>query len=151
MWKCGNPINHRSCITNSHRVLKENKVKSLAEINILTEKIIGCAIEVHKRLGPGLLESIYEKALCIELKKLSLRFERQKSISVNYKGEFIGNFRIDILVENCVVVELKSVDRFDPVFEAQLLSYMKLGNYRVGLLINFNKDLVKKGITRRII
>ncbi|MCB0270453.1 MAG: GxxExxY protein, partial [Calditrichaeota bacterium] len=105
------------------------------EINRLTQKIIGCAIEVHKQLGPGLLESVYEAALCIEFEEINIRFERQKSLAVNYKNRSIGEFRVDILVKNIVVLELKSVERHDPLFEAQLLSYLKSGNYRVGLLI----------------
>ncbi len=105
------------------------------EINKITEKIIGCAIEMHKRLGPGLLESVYEKALCIELRIAGLKFEQQKSLPVLYKNESIGNFKIDVLVENKIVLELKSVERHDPIFEAQILSYMKLGNYPLGLLI----------------
>ena len=120
-------------------------------INKLTEKIIGCAIEVHKSLGPGLLESIYEAALCIELKNQKLNYVQQKILPVEYKGQKIGDFRIDILVEDTVVIELKSVERFDPVFEAQILSYMKLGDYKVGLLMNFNSRLLKNGIKRFII
>ncbi len=120
------------------------------ELNKITEKIIGCAIEVHKKLGPGLLESIYEKALCIELRLAGLKFEQQKSLSVLYKNESIGEFKIDILVENKIVLELKSVERHDPIFEAQILSYMKLGNYPLGLLINFNSKLLKDGIKRFI-
>ena len=126
-------------------------MKSIGDLNKLTEKIIGCAIEVHRQLGPGLLESIYEKALCIELSLAGLKFENQKSIVVKYKNKKIGEFRIDILVENSVVLELKSVERFDPVFEAQLLSYMKLGKYKLGLLINFNNHLLKDGIKRIIL
>jgi len=126
-------------------------MENLEEINKLTKKIIGCAIEVHRRLGPGLLESIYEKALCIELEHNGFNYERQKTINVTYRNKPQGNYKIDILVENKVVLELKSVDRHDPVFEAQLLSYMKLGNYKIGLLINFNKDLVKNGISRKIL
>ena len=121
------------------------------ELNIITEKIIGCAINVHKELGPSLLESIYESALCIELKEAGLKFARQKIIPVNYKGNSIGEFRIDLVVNNLVVVELKNVERHDPVFEAQILSYMKLGNYKIGLLINFNSKLLKNGIKRFII
>jgi GxxExxY protein len=121
------------------------------ELNKITEKIIGCGIEVHRELGAGLLESIYESALCIELKNHGLKYERQKTIPVEYKGCKIGEFRIDLLVENSVVVELKSVERFDPVFEAQILSYMKLGNYKIGLLMNFNSRLLKDGIKRYII
>ena len=121
------------------------------ELNKITEKIIGSGIEVHKELGPGLLESIYEAALCIELKSHKIKYEQQKTLTVKYKGHKIGEFRIDILVENLVVVELKSVERFDPVFEAQILSYMKLGNYKIGLLMNFNSKLLKDGIKRFII
>jgi len=114
----------------------------------LTEKIIGCSIEVHKELGPGLLESIYESALSIELFQRGLHFERQKPLPVGYKGEQIGEFRIDLLVEDTVVVELKSTERHDPLFEAQLLSYMKLGGYSIGLLINFNSLMLTKGVKR---
>jgi len=121
------------------------------ELNELTEKIIGCCIEVHRNLGPGLLESVYESALCIEFKNNGISFERQKSLPVIYKSEKIGEFRIDLLVENTIVVELKSVERMDPVFEAQILSYMKMGNYKIGLLINFNTKLLKDEIKRFII
>lgn len=121
------------------------------ELNELTEKIIGCCIEVHRNLGPGLLESVYESALSIELKNIQIPFERQKILPVLYKGERIGDFKIDLSVDKRVVVELKSVERFDPVFEAQILSYMKLGNYKLGLLVNFNSKLLKNGIKRFII
>lgn len=121
------------------------------ELNKITEKIIGCAIEVHKTLGPGLLESIYENALCIELSEANLNFEQQKVLPLKYKGHSIGEFRIDLVVENAIVFEIKSVERHDPVFEAQVLSYMKLGNYKLGLLINFNSRLLKEGIKRFIL
>jgi GxxExxY protein len=121
------------------------------ELNKITEKIIGCAIEVHNQLGPGLLESIYESALCIELDSISLKYIRQKALPVIYKDFNIGDFRIDLLVENSVVVELKSVERHDPLFEAQILSYMKLGGHKIGLLINFNTKLLKQGIKRFIL
>lgn len=114
----------------------------------LTERIIGCSIEVHRQLGPGLLESVYQSALGIELLQIGLKFEPQKKLPVGYKGQNIGDFRIDLLVEETVVVELKSTERHDPVYEAQILSYMKLGGYHVGLLINFNSVLLTKGIKR---
>jgi len=117
----------------------------------LTEKIIGCSIEVHRELGPGLLESIYQAALAIEFGLRGINFEEQMPLSVSYKGMGIGAYRIDLLVENEVVVELKSTERNDPVYEAQLLSYMKLGGYRVGLLINFNSILLTKGIKRFVL
>jgi len=106
------------------------------DLNKITNKIIGCAIEVHKTLGPGLLESIYEAALCIEFENIGLKYDQQKVLPVNYKNHKIGDFKVDILVEDAVVVELKSVERHDPIFEAQILSYMKLGSYKLGLLIN---------------
>jgi len=121
------------------------------ELNKITEKIIGCCIEVHKQLGPGLLESVYESALCIEFQRNDILFERQKSLPVIYKGEKIGDFRIDLLVAKTIVIELKSVERMDPVFEAQILSYMKLGTYKLGLLINFNSKLLKNGIKRFVL
>lgn len=120
------------------------------DLNKITETIIGCAIEVHKNLGPGLLESVYESALYIELDEKNLKCERQKVLPVKYKEQSIGEFRIDILVEEIVVVELKSVERIDPVFQAQILGYMKLGGYPLGLLINFNSRLLKNGIKRFI-
>ena len=122
----------------------------LKEINKLTERIIGCAIEVHKTLGPGLLESIYEAALCMEMSKAGLKFKKQVVMPVVYKGVKIGEQRIDVLVENEVIVELKSVTRMDPLFEAQTLSYLKLANKRVGLIINFNSDVLKRGVKRLI-
>jgi GxxExxY protein len=121
------------------------------DINTISEKILGCAIKVHTKPGPGLLENIYHKALCIELTNSGLMFESEKPIDIKYENQLIGQFRLDILVENKIVVELKSVERYDPLFEAQLLSYMKLGGYKLGLLINFNNKLLKQGIKRLIL
>lgn len=114
----------------------------------LTAQIIAACIEVHGELGPGLLESVYESALCIEFFHRGLHFHRQKQLPVCYKGQNIGDLKLDLLVEDTVVVELKSVERHDPVFEAQLLTYMKLGGYKVGLLVNFNSLVVSKSIKR---
>lgn len=121
------------------------------EVNLLTEKIIGCAIEVHRNLGPGLLEQIYESALCIELEISNLKYQRQVTFPLTYKQKPIGEHRLDLIVEDTVVVEIKSVERFDPVFEAQLLTYLKISGKRVGLLINFNTKLVKDGIKRLVL
>ena len=118
------------------------------QLNQLTRRIIGCAIEVHRHLGPGLLESIYESALCIELKMAGLAHERQKPVPVTYKGHALGEHRLDVLVEDTVILELKSVERFDPVFEAQILSYLRMTGKPLGLLINFNSRLLKDGIRR---
>lgn len=114
----------------------------------LTQKIIGCAIEVHRQLGAGLLESLYEEALAVEFELQGLKFQRQVELPVNYKGKLIGQYRLDLLVEDAVVVEIKSVERHNPIFEAQLLTYMKLTNKKVGLLINFNSKLLKDGVKR---
>jgi GxxExxY protein len=117
----------------------------------LTERIIGCAIEVHRVLGPGLLEASYEAALAIEFESAKLRFQRQLVIPVSYKGQPIGEHRLDFLVEDAVIVELKSVERYDPIFEAQVLTYLRLSSKRRGLLINFNSRLLKEGVKRFVL
>ena len=117
----------------------------------LTERIIGCAIEVHRQIGPGLLESIYESALCIEFESSNIRFQRQVACPITYRGRLLGDFRLDLVVEDTVVVELKSVERFDPVFEAQILSYLRMSGRRIGLLINFNSRLLRDGLKRFIL
>jgi len=120
--------------------------------NEITEKIIGCAIEVHKALGPGLLESAYEECLIYELQNAGLSVEQQKPVPVIYKEVKLDyGYRIDILVENTVVIELKTVDEFNPVHEAQVLTYMKFAEKKIGLLINFNVKLLKQGIKRYVI
>jgi len=123
----------------------------LERINALTEKIIGCAIQVHKHFGSGLLESLYENALCLEFDAAGLQYQRQVAIPVNYRGHIIGEHRLDLLVEDTVVVELKSVERIEPIFEAQVLTYLKISGKRVGLLINFNSRLLTQGIQRFIL
>jgi GxxExxY protein len=117
----------------------------------LTERIIGCAVEVHRQLGPGLLESIYESALCVELEWEKIRSQRQVALPIEYRGRPLGEHRLDLIVEDMVVVELKSVERFEPVFEAQLLTYLRLAKLRVGLLINFNSRLLRDGIKRYVL
>ncbi len=119
-----------------------------ARLDAITERIIGCAIEVHRTLGPGFPESFYEKALCLELGRRSIRFARQVAMCVEYQGELVGELRLDLLVENAVVVEVKAVERFDPIHGAQLSSYLKATGCRVGLLINFNVRVLKAGIRR---
>ena len=119
------------------------------DINKITEIIIGCAIEVHKLLGPGLLESAYEECLCYELRKAGLKVERQKAVPVVYKEIKLDcGYRIDVLVENTVIVEIKSIDAIHPVHEAQILTQMKFANKTIGLLINFNVTMLKNGIKR---
>jgi GxxExxY protein len=117
--------------------------------NDITSDIIDCRIKIHKVLGPGLLESVYEEVLVHELKKKHLKCERQKAIPVLYDGLTMDiGFRADMVVEDMVVIELKSVEAVLPVHEKQLLTYLKLADKKVGLLINFNEELMKKGITR---
>lgn len=118
--------------------------------NAITECIIKCAIEVHKQLGPGLLENIYETAMEIECQLQSLAVKRQVVVPASYKGHLLGEYRLDLLINDLVIVEVKSVERYDPVFEAQLLTYLRLTKKRVGLSINFNNRLVKDGIKRLI-
>jgi len=120
------------------------------ETNKLTKKIIGCAIEVHRQLGPGLLEGAYKAALAIELECAGLSFQRQLKYPVFYKGKEIGEYLLDLLVENEVVVEIKSVERFDPIFQAQLLTYLRVTDKQAGLLINFNSRQLANGIKRII-
>jgi len=120
-------------------------------INDLTKRIIGCAIEVHRALGPGLQERSYENALAIELRDQGLPFDRQVSVPVAYKGEWIGDYRLDLIVGDAAVVEIKSVERGDPLFEAQLLAYLRASGKHIGLLINFNSHLLSQGVRRFVV
>lgn len=121
------------------------------EINKLSGIILDSAIEVHKILGPGLLENVYEICLCKELALRKIRFKRQVSLPIEYKGEKLdADYRIDILVEDEIIIELKSVEILHPVFEAQLLTYLKLADKRLGLLINFNVPRLVDGFKRMI-
>lgn len=137
----------------SHRGTEntERFITDIKELNKITEKIIGCAIEVHRNLGPGLLESIYESALCVEFDNNDVEYQRQILIPVRYKGNIIGEHKLDLLVENEIIVELKAIDKMAPIFEAQLLSYLKMADKRLGLLINFNTEKLKDGIKRIIL
>ena len=122
-----------------------------AELNELTGQIIGAAIEVHRHLGPGLLESAYETCLAYELRQLGLAVERQKALSLIYKEIRLDQgYRIDLFVEQRVIVELKVVEQIAPVHEAQVLSYLRFSGCKVGLLLNFNVKLLKDGIRRFI-
>ena len=114
----------------------------------LTERIISCAIAVHRTLGPGLLEATYEEAFCIELGEEGLRFTRQVSVPITYRGRLIGEYRPDIIVEDTVVAEIKSVERLIGLHQAQLLAYMRVLGLRVGLLLNFNGEVMRSGIRR---
>lgn len=122
------------------------------DVNKTTETIIGAAIEVHRNLGPGLLESAYEECLCHELKLRDMSFQRQVPLPVIYKGMRLDcGYRLDLLVNDEVVVELKAVDSLQPIHEAQLLTYLRLGGWNVGLLLNFNVPVLKYGIKRMVL
>ncbi|MBR4845675.1 MAG: GxxExxY protein [Bacteroidaceae bacterium] len=117
--------------------------------NEITYEIRGAIYDVYKELGPGLLESVYEEALCFELAKRGLTVERQKQVPINYKGQVLNTeLRLDLLVEDNVIIELKSVEEMRKVFAKQLLTYLRLMNKHVGLLVNFNTDNILTAITR---
>jgi len=121
----------------------------MGRINALTESVIGAAIEVHRELGPGLLESVYEKALCRELTLRQIPYERQVQVPLDYKGASLdAHLRLDLVVDRSLILELKAVDHLLPIHEAQLLTYLKLSHLPVGLLLNFYETRLKNGIKR---
>jgi GxxExxY protein len=121
-------------------------------VNVLTKEIIGAAIEVHRHLGPGLLESAYQQCLAKELELRGIPYQSEWPLPLEYKGLRINcGYRVDILVANSVVIETKAVEAIAPVHEAQLLTYMRLGGWKVGLLINFNVLALKTGIRRKVL
>lgn len=131
--------------TKATKVTKDHKASALA----LSHEIVGAAIEVHRSIGPGLLESIYEGALCRELRLRNISFERQTGLPVKYKGELLDcHVKLDLLVANTVIVEVKAVDKLISVHRAQLLTYLRLQNLWLGLLINFKVEVLREGIRR---
>jgi GxxExxY protein len=127
----------------------EANTRAEGEENLITDRIIGAAIEVHRHLGPGLLESAYEECLCFELHLAGLAFQRQVAAPIVYKGLKLDcAYRLDLLVENSVIVELKAIETLLPIHSSQLLSYLKAQNKRVGLLINFNVPMLRSGLKR---
>ena len=119
------------------------------DINKLTAEVIGAAIEVHKILGPGLLESAYEECLCHEFGLRAMPYERQKELPIEYKGVTLDcGYRLDVVVAKMLILELKACERLEPIHEAQLLTYLKLTGIKIGLLINFNVPVLKQGIKR---
>ena len=121
------------------------------ELDRLVRLIIGSAIEVHRSLGPGLLESVYEEAMCVGLRLRGIPFAKQVTVPVSYKGYVVGDSRLDLLVGAGVIVELKAVEALAPIYTAQLLTYLKITGYRLGLLINFNVPILKQGGIKRLI
>ena len=121
------------------------------EFDELSNRVIGCAIDVHRHLGPGLLESTYQQCLAHELSLVRLQFTLQQSLAVHYKGQKIDcGYRVDLVVADQLIVELKSVDRLLSIHEAQLITYLKLSGIKVGLLINFNEEVLRDGIKRLV-
>jgi GxxExxY protein len=121
----------------------------MVDINLLTEEVIGAAIEVHRELGPGLLESTYLQCLCRELRLRNISFQLEVPVPVRYKGELLDcGYRMDLLVEGNLIVELKSIEKLLPIHQAQLLTYLKLSGHSVGLLINFNVEALRIGLKR---
>jgi GxxExxY protein len=119
------------------------------DINKLSSKVIGAAIEVHKTLGPGLLESAHEECLCHELSLQGLSFERQKPLAVTYKEKLLDcGYRLDIVVEKKIILELKSCEKIEPIHKAQLLTYLRLSGINLGLILNFNVPVMRNGIAR---
>jgi GxxExxY protein len=117
-----------------------------------SRKVIGLAIEVHRHLGPGLLENAYEECLCFELRQASIPYTRQEKLPLRYKGiELDCHYQMDVVIDNTLVVEIKSVGRIAPIHEAQLLTYLRLSGHRLGLLMNFNCPMLKDGIVRRVL
>jgi len=118
------------------------------ETHDITERIIGCAIEVHRHLGPGLLESVYENSLCIEMSAANLAFKRQVAVPLYYKGELVSEHRPDLVVEDAVIVEIKSIERLDKIHTAQMLTYLRVAGLRTGLILNFNTWAWRDGLRR---
>lgn len=151
-------MNEQPVLTQSpqrHRVLGKNTDTLLSDpmdLNFITSQIIQAAIAVHKALGPGLLESVYQKCMVIELNRMGIRVESELELPIFYRDQKITDlgFRIDLLVESVIIVELKSVEAVKPVHKKQLLTYLRLAEKEIGLLINFNEVLLKDGISRII-
>jgi GxxExxY protein len=127
-------------------------VQNLAPRDPLTNRVIGLAIGVHRELGPGLLESAYEECLCFELKEAGIAYSRQMPLAIVYKGlQLDCGYRLDIVVQRELIIEIKAVEQLMPIHDAQILTYLRLSGHKVGLLINFNKVLLKDGIRRFIL
>ena len=129
----------------------KNRNEPSEEVDRLAHSVIGAAIEVHRHLGPGYLESVYEEALAVELSLREVAFQRQKSVAVEYKGRSVGEGRSDFLIDNLLIVELKTVDALAGIHKAQVISYLKATRLQLGLLINFNVSVLKDGIKRVVL
>ena len=128
-----------------------NQDEPSEELDRLARNVIGAAIEVHRALGPGFLESVYEEALCLELQLRGIPFVRQITVGVNYKGRKVGEGKLDLLVGDILVVELKAIEDIAPIHIAQVLSYLKTTGHKLGLLINFNVPVLRQGVKRVVL
>jgi GxxExxY protein len=151
LFPCPGDIDHgKECLSELWNQARSTLHLS-KDTNRLTGEVIGAAIEVHKRLGPGLLESAYEECLCRELELRGIHYERQKELPIEYKGVKLDcGYRLDIVVEESLILELKACEQLEPIHEAQLLTYLKMTGIEVGLLINFNIPILKDGIRRLV-
>jgi GxxExxY protein len=137
--------------TRRHEVSQQTDAESVRAEELATQ-VVDAAVKVHKTLGPGLLESVYEACLCHELSIRHISFQRQLDLPICYEGiRLESGLRIDILVDNCVIIELKTVEKLAPIHDAQLLTYLKLTNTRIGFLLNFNVPIMKHGIKRLVL
>jgi GxxExxY protein len=132
-------------------LLKPTRQEPDRELDRLAHQVIGAAIEVHRQLGPGFLEGVYEKALCIEFELRGIPFGSQSGVEINYKGRAIGKGKLDLLVGGRLIVELKAVEKLGPIHSAQMISYLRMTKRVLGLLINFNVPVLKEGIKRVIV
>jgi GxxExxY protein len=132
-------------------LLKTGPKEPDAELDRLAHQVIGAAIEVHRQLGPGLLEGVYENAICIEFELRDIAFRTQSRVGITYKGRPVGKGRLDLLVGDRLIVELKAVEKLAPIHLAQMISYLRMTNRALGLLINFNVPVLKEGIRRVVL
>ena len=132
-------------------LLKTGRKEPDAELDQLAHQVIGAAIEVHRALGPGLLEGVYEKALCIEFELRGIAFRTQSRVGIAYKGRSVGKGKLDLIVGDRLIVELKAVEKLAPIHLAQTISYLRMTNRALGLLINFNVPVLKEGIRRVVL
>jgi GxxExxY protein len=133
------------------KLLKPERHEPDRELDRLAHQVIGAAIEVHRQLGPGLLEGVYEKAMCIEFELRGIPFRRQSGVGITYKGRAVGKGKLDLLVGERLIVELKAVEKLAPIHSAQMISYLRMTNRLLGLLINFNVSVLKEGIRRVVL
>lgn len=132
-------------------LLSSKRQEPDAELDRLARQVIGAAIEVHRQLGPGLLEGVYEKALCIELDLRKIPFTHQLGVGITYKGRPVGKGKLDLLVGERLIIELKAVEKLAPIHSAQMISYLRMTNRMLGLLINFNVPVLREGIKRVVL